>query len=97
MRMSQFMSHIASCVPIPPSATRQTIDWRFDCSGRQRGPAQNQVQPEEAQAEQEAEDAVHDATAPGAGEEVPGQAVLEHRRKGRVLQFVTTDRDAGED
>lgn len=45
------------------------------------------MQPEEAQTEQEAEDALYNTTAFGAGEEVQGQAVPKHSGKGRIFQF----------
>jgi len=53
------------------------------------------VQPAEAQAKQEAPDAVHHATVVEPGEKVPGKTVPEHRRTGRVFQFATPDRNAG--
>lgn len=53
------------------------------------------MQPAEAQAEQEAPDAVHHPTVIEPGEKVPGKTVPEHRRTGRVFQFATPDRNTG--
>ncbi|PSN42295.1 hypothetical protein C0J52_27368 [Blattella germanica] len=55
------------------------------------------MQLKKAQTEPEATDAVHDATIAIPGEEVPGEAIPEHRGARRVLQFTSPHRDAGED
>lgn len=67
----------------------------FSFRFQQRRTAQTQVQPAEAQAQQETPNAVHYATVVEPGEKVPGKAVPEHRRTGRVFQFATSDRNTG--
>ncbi|KAK8374148.1 hypothetical protein O3P69_008774, partial [Scylla paramamosain] len=52
---------------------------------------------EEAQAQPQAPHALHHAAAAVAGEEVPGEAVPQHRRAGRVLRLAQPHRDAGQD
>lgn len=64
------------------------------CRVERRSP-EAEVQPEEAQAEQEAADPVHDAAAPGPGEEVPRQTVPEHSREGGILQLLEADGNTG--
>lgn len=66
----------------------------FGC--RERGAGQDQVQPEETQAEQEAEDAFHHATIARAREEVHGKAIPECRGEGRILVLPSPHRDPGE-
>lgn len=66
----------------------------FGC--RERGAGQDQVQPEETQAEQEAEDAFHHATIARAREEVHGKAIPERRGEGRILVLPSPHRDSGE-
>ena len=66
----------------------------FGCRERRAG--QDQVQPEETQAEPEAEDAFHHATIARAGEEVHGKAIPQRRGEGRVLVVASSHRDAGE-
>ena len=51
----------------------------------------------EAQAQPEAPHPLHHAAALRPGEEVPGQAVPEHRGAGRVLRLAQAHRDAGQD
>ena len=51
----------------------------------------------EAQAQPEAAHPLHHAAALRPGEEVPGQAVPEHCRAGRVLGLAQAHRDAGQD
>lgn len=63
----------------------------------QRGAAEAEMQSQEAQAESETADPVHDAAAAVAGEEVPGEAVPVDSGAGGVLQQSAPDRDAGED
>ena len=55
------------------------------------------LHPEEAQTQPQAPDALHHAAAQRAGEEVPGEAVLEHRRARRVLRPAQAHRDPGQD
>lgn len=55
------------------------------------------MQPEETQAEQEAEDAFHHATIARAREEVHGKAIPERRGEGRILVLPSPHRDSGED
>jgi len=57
----------------------------------------DQVQLAEAQTQPEAPHSLHHTAAALAGEEVPGEAVPEHRRAGRVLLVAQADGDAGED
>lgn len=66
----------------------------FGC--RERGAGQDQVQPEETQAEPEAEDAFHHATIARAREEVHRKAIPERRGEGRVLLLPAPHRDPGE-
>lgn len=66
----------------------------FGC--RERGAGQDQVQPEETQAEQEAEDAFHHATIARAREEVHRKAIPERRGEGRILLLPAPHRDPGE-
>lgn len=66
----------------------------FGCRERRTG--QDQVQPEETQAEPEAEDAFHHATIVGAREEVHGKAIPQRRREGRVLVLPSPHGDTGE-
>lgn len=54
------------------------------------------MQPEETQAEQEAEDAFHHATIARAREEVHGKAIPERRGEGRILVLPSPHRDPGE-
>lgn len=51
-----------------------------DCRLQHRRAAQAEVQPEEAQAEPEAAHSLHHPAAAEPGEEVPREAVPEHRR-----------------
>jgi len=53
------------------------------------------MQPEEAQAQPKAQNALHDPTVAGPREEVQGEAVLERRRESRVLVVVASHGDAG--
>lgn len=53
------------------------------------------MQPEEAQAQPEAPDAVYHATAAEPGEKVSGKTVPEHRGTRRVLEFASPDRNTG--
>lgn len=63
---------------------------------QQRRAAKTQVQPEEAQTEPKAPDAVYHATVVEPREKIPRKTVPEHRGTGRVFQFVTSNRDAGD-
>ncbi|XP_076751036.1 homeobox protein Msx isoform X2 [Xylocopa sonorina] len=60
------------------------------------GARSGQVHPEEAQAESEAEDAVHHAAAALVGEKVPREAVPDHRGTGGILVVPSPHGDAGE-
>lgn len=66
----------------------------FGCRERRTG--QDQVQPEETQAEPEAEDAFHHATIARAREEVHRKAIPQCRREGRVLLLSSSHRDPGD-
>lgn len=53
------------------------------------------MQPAQAQAQQEAQDALHHPATLGPGEEIQGQAVPEHSRKGRVLELAASHWNTG--
>ncbi|KAG8230665.1 hypothetical protein J437_LFUL011303 [Ladona fulva] len=59
--------------------------------------AKDKVQPEEAQAQPKAPNAVHHSAAAITREEVPGEAISVHSGKGRVLLIATPHRDPGQD
>ncbi|CAB0002049.1 unnamed protein product [Nesidiocoris tenuis] len=73
-------------------------NWRREPYGtEQRGAAQIEMQPPETQAEQKAEDAIHDSAAAEFGEEIQGKTISEHSRTSGIFQFVTPDGNTGED
>ncbi|XP_026669794.1 uncharacterized protein LOC108625474 isoform X2 [Ceratina calcarata] len=67
----------------------------FETTGTWSGPGQ--VHPEEAQAESEAEDAVHHAAAALVREKVSRKAVPDHRRTSGILVVPSPHGNAGED
>lgn len=96
-------SPVQSCTLLfmyPCTGRNFVIAWLIlslsDCRLEHRRAAQAQVQPEEAQAQPEAEDPLHHPTAVEPGEEVPREAVPEHRRESGVQQLPTSHRDPGE-
>ncbi|XP_047484366.1 tropomyosin-1, isoforms 33/34-like [Penaeus chinensis] len=85
---------LASEPPPPPPAGPPRP---HQVSGAAQVPGARQSDPSEAQAQQQAAHALHHAAAAVAREEVPREAVPEHRRARRVLRLAQPDGDAGQD